>query len=77
MKQQIRIGNEVQVYNKGETYVGCLVAFGKVSSIEEDLEGYLCYEIENEENYSESKYDIVLVSLTNPFFAKHYLKNDN
>ena len=36
MKQEIKIGNEVQVYNKGEAYVGCLVAFGKVTSIEYD-----------------------------------------
>ncbi len=78
MKQQITIGNEVQVYNKGEAYVGCLVAFGKVGSIDEDLEGNLCYGIVDfEGNYNDVEYDIVLVSLINPFFAKHYLKNDN
>lgn len=78
MKQIISIGNEIQVYNKGEAYSGCLVAFGKVVEIEEDLSENLCYEIEGfEGSFNEDEYDIVHVSLMNPFFASRYGSSKN
>jgi len=69
----IKVGDQLQIYNKGDAYVGCLVAFGNCTSIDEDLNSNKCYEIEGYEgSFNQEEYDVVLVSLENAFFKREY-----
>jgi len=73
-EEKIKIGDQIQVYPKGDAYEGAMVAYGKVVYADDSY--YNCYEIEDYGTFCDDEYDIVLISIANPFFKKKYLGHD-
>lgn len=73
-KKEVEIGDQAQVYEKGEKFIGPLVAYGRVHSKTAEEGGFTISFEDQKGLYNSTEYDIVKIDLEEATFEKVYGK---